>query len=162
MSMGLVLAAAAAATVAVITDLRRRRIPNWLTGATLATGLLLNLWLGGLAGGLSAIEGAALGFLLLIPFYALRAMGAGDVKLLAALGALLGPHDLVSVAVYGAVVGGLMSLVVMVRAGFVGRALRQLVVLGQVPSLRTGLTAPYAVAIAGGVYLTQLLPPVLR
>jgi len=162
MPTSLVAAAIAAVSVAVVTDLRRRRIPNWLTAATFAAGLLLNVWLDGLPGGLSALGGAALGFVLLFPFYAIRAMGAGDVKLLAALGALLGPHDLVSVAVYGAIVGGLMSLVVMAWAGLFGHMLRQLVLVGQLPSLRTGLKAPYGVAIAGGVYLAQLLPPVLR
>jgi prepilin peptidase CpaA len=156
-----VLAAAVASSVAVATDLRHRRIPNWLTGGTLAAGLVMNVWLAGLDGGLTALLGAGLGFFLLVPLYALRAMGAGDVKLLAALGGLLGPRDLVSIAVYGAIVGGAISLFVMLRCGVLTRALRA-VLLGRVPSLRTGITAPYALAIAGGVYLAQVLPPVLR
>jgi prepilin peptidase CpaA len=154
--------AAAAASVALVTDLRHRRIPNWLTGGTLVGGLLVNLWLSGLPGGLSALLGAGLGFALLFPLYLIGAMGAGDVKLLAALGAALGPSGLVSIAVYGAIVGGLVSLIVMLRCGVFARALREMVLLGRPPSLRTGITAPYAVAIAGGVYAAQLLPPVLR
>ncbi|MBI4491272.1 MAG: prepilin peptidase [Chloroflexi bacterium] len=158
----LLLAAAIAASVALVTDLRSRRIPNWLTATTFVGGVLANLGLGGLDGGLSALAGAGLGFLVLIPFYALRGVGAGDVKLLAALGALVGPHDLVSVAVYGALVGGFMSLVVLARSGILAVALHQVFKLRMLPTVWSGARAPYAVALASGVYLAMLLPPVLR
>src|SRR5947209_11249935 len=89
------LIAAAMAGVAAYTDLRSRRIPNWLTLSAAVIGLGLNLALGGAAGGLTAVLGLGLGLAMLLPFYLLRAVGAGDVKLLAALGALLGPTALV-------------------------------------------------------------------
>ena len=111
------LAALVAVTVAVVTDLRSRRIPNWLTGGALALGLLGGFWLGGPSGGLSALGGAALGLLILLPFYAVRGMGAGDVKLLAAVGALLGYQTLLPIAFYGAMAGGVLSLVIMARRG---------------------------------------------
>src|SRR5919202_3546799 len=103
------LLAAAVAGVAACTDLRWRRIPNWLTLGAAILGLALNVMLAGLPGGGTALMGLGLGLALLLPFYVLRAVGAGDVKLLAGLGAVLGPQTLVSVALYGAIVGGLMS-----------------------------------------------------
>ena len=60
---------------------------------------------------------SVVGFVLLVPFYALRAMGAGDVKLLAAMGALLGPQTLLVTAAGGALVGGMMSLIILARRG---------------------------------------------
>src|SRR5438477_1353646 len=79
-----VMVALLAATIALVTDLRSRRIPNWLTLSAFSAGVVLNIVASGTQGGVSALEGAALGFGLLIPFYVLRVMGAGDVKLLAA------------------------------------------------------------------------------
>ena len=159
MSEALSLGAAVAVTIAVVTDLRRRRIPNWLTGGALGVGLLGGLWLGGPSGGLSALAGAALGLLMLLPFYAAGGMGAGDVKLLAAVGALLGPQALLPVAFYGALSGAVLSLVVMARRGALAHAAQRLS-LGKLPGT-SGAKAPYAVAIASGVYLALLFPVVL-
>jgi prepilin peptidase CpaA len=151
------LLAAAVAGVAACFDLRWRRIPNWLTLGAAVLGLAANVWLSGLTGGLTALSGLALGLALLLPFYVLRAVGAGDVKLLAALGALLGPQALISVALYGAVVGGLMSAAILLGRGRLMLALNELVIQRTTPSL-SGATAPYAVAIASGVYLSMLFP----
>src|SRR6185312_9798891 len=78
---------------AVREDLLFHRISNRLTGSLLCVGLVLRT----LAGGWSGLEQSLLGVLVglgcLLPFYIARAMGAGDVKLLAATGALLGPYD---------------------------------------------------------------------
>jgi prepilin peptidase CpaA len=148
------------AAVALATDLRHRRIPNWLTGGTVGIGLIANVYFGGLNGGLSSLAGAGLGLAILLPFYAMRTMGAGDVKLLAAFGALLGPQVLVSVAVYGSLVGGIQSLAILARHHRVGSTLYQLA-MGIIPA-RSGATAPYAVALSSGVCLAMLLPPVLR
>src|SRR5439155_24771042 len=98
---------------------------------------------------------AALGFVLLIPFYAMRAMGAGDVKLLAALGAILGPQILLTAAAGGALVGGLMSLIILARRGRLSLAIHQLFIMHTMPT-PSGAKAPYAVAIASGVYLAVL------
>ena len=144
-----------AASVALVTDMRSRRIPNWLTVSVLLAGLLVNLLANGFDGLLSALAGAALGFALLIPFYALRAMGAGDVKLRAALGAVLGPQVLLGTAAGAALVGGLMSLIILARRGRLSLALHQLFVMHTIPT-PSGAKAPYAVAIASGVYLAVL------
>jgi prepilin peptidase CpaA len=161
MTISLVLGLAAAiATAAALMDLHTRRIPNWLTASTVCLGVAVNVWLAGIAGGVSALGGAALGLAILLPFYVLRAMGAGDVKLLAALGALVGPMALVSVAAYGALVGGVIAAVMLARRGRLAFALNEMIVQQQLPS-KSGQTAPYGVAIASGVYLAMLLPRVL-
>jgi prepilin peptidase CpaA len=152
--------AAAAASLAALLDVRSRRIPNWLTASALLCGVVLNVWLLGVAGAVGAVAGAALGLVLLLPFYARRTIGAGDVKLLAALGALVGPHVLVSVAVYMALVGGAMSILIMFLRGRLFIALHELFIQHRPPT-PSGVKAPYGVAIAGGVYLALLLPSVI-
>jgi prepilin peptidase CpaA len=154
--------ALSAASVAALIDVWSRRIPNWLTFGTLLLGVAINAWLHGFGGALTAIAGAALGAAILLPFYAMRAMGAGDVKLLAALGALLGPTALLSVAIYGALVGGAMSVVILLARGRLLLGVGAVLVSRRLPHLSlSGATAPYGVAIAGGVYLSLLLPSVL-
>ncbi len=153
-------AAVAATGVGAVLDLRSRRIPNWLTGSALFAGLLANALLHGFDGAMLALAGAALGLGLLLPFYAMRALGAGDVKLLAGVGALIGPTAVVSVAVYGGVVGGLLSLGVLLVRGRLVEGLQRALVLRTVPA-PSGLKAPYGVAIAAGMVLTLLLPGVL-
>ena len=78
--------------MACATDLRTSRIPNLLTFSAAAAGLAWHAF-GGWAPLASALGGLALGLLLFLPIYLLRGMGAGDVKLLAALGAWLGPGE---------------------------------------------------------------------
>src|ERR1051325_4264762 len=95
--------AVSAASVAAVLDVWSRRIPNWVTFSTLCIGVAINAWLHGLDGAVGSLVGAALGIGLLLPFYVMHALGAGDVKLLGALGALLGPQALISVVVYGAI-----------------------------------------------------------
>jgi len=149
-----------AASLAAAIDVWSRRIPNWLTFGTLLVGIGLNVALHGFSGLVSALAGIVLGAAMLLPFYAMRAIGAGDVKLLAALGALLGAQQLVSVAVYGALVGGAMSLVLLALRGQVLAGWGQMLLARRAPRL-SGLTAPYGVAIASGVYLSMFLPGVL-
>jgi prepilin peptidase CpaA len=151
------LIAVVAAAVALVTDLRFRRIPNWLTGGTLLIGLAANAYLGGGQGALSSLEGAALGLAILLPFYMFRTMGAGDVKLLAAFGAVLGPHVLISVAVYASVVGGIQALIILRRLGRVTVTLYQLFFMHVLPA-RSGAKAPYAVALASGLCIALMHP----
>jgi prepilin peptidase CpaA len=152
--------AAGAASIAAIVDVRSRRIPNWLSGAALLAGLLVHAWQDGPHGILVALAGAALGLAILLPLYAINAMGAGDVKLLTGIGALVGPQVLVSVAVYGLIVGGVMSIIVLAHRRRLLMFVHDVVVLRRPPT-RSGATAPYAVAIACGVYLSLFLPSVL-
>ena len=173
-SLVLIVAAVVVAFVALLTDLRARRIPNWLTAGGLLLGVIANVLLrssdgatGALSGSFIALTGAALGFGLLFPFYMIRvtgqghAIGAGDVKLLAALGAILGPQVLISVAVYGAVAGALQAMVILANQRRLTLLLHQTLVMHSAPTLGGG-KAPYSVAIAIGVCLAMVLPPIAR
>jgi prepilin peptidase CpaA len=148
-------------SLAALLDVRSRRIPNWLTLSAFVGGLAVQVLRGGPNGVIEALSGAALGLCLLLPFYAVRAIGAGDVKLLAAIGAWLGPQALVSVVMYGALVGGAISVVMLIRRRTLGRTFGDMV-MNPLNLRRSGATAPYGVAIASGVYLSMLLPSVVR
>jgi Flp pilus assembly protein protease CpaA len=79
------------------------------------------------------------------------------VKLLAAFGAVVGPHLLISIAVYAAIVGGIQSLIILRRLGRVSLTLHQLFFMRVLPS-RSGAKAPYAVALTGGLCLALAHP----
>jgi prepilin peptidase CpaA len=153
--------AVSAASVAAVHDVWSRRIPNWVTLSTLCAGLAINTWLRGADGAVSSIVGAALGIALLLPFHLLHVIGGGDVKLLGAVGAVLGPQALISVVVYGAIVGGVMSVAILLMRGGVLSVMREALIRRRRPAL-SGATAPYGLAIASGVYLSLILPGVLR
>jgi prepilin peptidase CpaA len=97
-------------------DGRTRRIPNWLTVSGFAAGLVAHLVFGGLQGVFMALEGAGLGLLVLLPLVLLRALGAGDWKLVGGLGALVGPEMLLFVLFASVMVAGIMAVVLMIRA----------------------------------------------
>ena len=155
------------ALVAVACDLRMRRIPNLLTfgGALAAIGYAVAV--GGFAGFESAAGGWLLGAALFFPFFALGGMGAGDVKLLAALGAWVGPNDAVWLAMFAAMAGGVMGFIVALGRGYLSTAFRNLWVIlmhwrvagvQPVPGLTlTDSKAPrlaYALPIAAGLVIT--------
>jgi prepilin peptidase CpaA len=96
--------------VATFTDVRSRRIPNWLVLPFLALGILVCGWLHGWHGALNSVEGAALGLLLYGILFWMGGMGAGDVKLCAAIGAWIGPGQLLISLIFTGLVGGAMAL----------------------------------------------------
>jgi prepilin peptidase CpaA len=148
------------ASMAALCDLRWRRIPNWLTLSAFVVGVLIQVVRAGVAGLPVALGGAAIGLCLLLPFYVIRAVGAGDVKLLAAIGALVGPQALVSVAIFAAVLGGAISVVMLARQGRLQFSIAE-IMTRPLNLTRGWAKAPYGVAIAGGVYLSMLLPSVI-
>ena len=77
-------------SIALIYDLRFHRIPNWLTATGLIAGIGLHSCFQGINGLQTSLGGAAIGFVIFLPFYIKQAMGAGDVKLMAAVGACMG------------------------------------------------------------------------
>jgi prepilin peptidase CpaA len=106
------------AVVAASTDLVERRIPNRIVLLGLVAALLMQVWVLGLrAGGAVWIEGALAGFALLFPFYLLRGMAAGDVKLLMTIGAWVGPALALHIALATFLIGGAWSIVVLVWRG---------------------------------------------
>jgi prepilin peptidase CpaA len=104
-------------------DLRTRRIPNVLTlGAAAAAPVLLGV-VGGWNAVVWSVAGWCMGLVLFLPLFLLRGMGAGDVKLLAAFGAWLGPAGAWWVAVYGGIAGGLIAIPWLLFRGALARTL---------------------------------------
>jgi prepilin peptidase CpaA len=102
-------AAAALGGAATFDDLRRREVANWINLAGVAAGLALHARAGGMAGLAQAAGGVVAGFLVFLIFYLTGALGGGDVKLMAAFGALLGPRGILLAALLAAPAGGLMA-----------------------------------------------------
>lgn len=116
------IAALALAALACAVDLRTRRIPNVLTFGAAAGGLLFHLATNGIAGGIESAAGWAVGAAVLFVPFALGGMGAGDVKLLGALGAWLGPSDALWLALYTGVAGGVMAITFAASTGYLREA----------------------------------------
>src|SRR5437764_1449894 len=102
---------------AAVIDGLKLRVPNWLTFHLVIGGLAYSAWIDGGAGLLRGSAGAALGLGLLLPLYAIGGMGAGDVKLLAGIGAWVGPALTVGAFVTSALTGGLMALAMVAWSG---------------------------------------------
>jgi prepilin peptidase CpaA len=117
---------AVVAIIAGITDWRWRRIPNWLTVPALLIGIATNSWLHGWAGAKTSLLGAGLGLVLLLPFVLIRSLGAGDWKLVGALGAFLGPQELLTVLFATLIVAGVMALALVIWKGRFLRTLRNM------------------------------------
>lgn len=112
--------------LACFSDWRSRRIPNVLTfGAALAA---FAFWAvtGGSSGLLRSVAGWIVGCALFLPWFLLRGMGGGDVKLLAAFGAWMGPWTVVWAAAYAAIAGGVLAVAVALPAGYLGTMMRNL------------------------------------
>jgi len=153
--------------LATFFDLKYRRIPNWLTLPAVFCGLILNLYLSGPAGLQDAFLGTLLGIgLLLVPF-AMRGIGAGDVKLLAAIGALNGVNFVFSAFLYSAVAGGIMALAVVLGKKMFLPAFFNVAVLFQnglgavrgtpKENFTLGVKIPYGVAILIGTIAAYVL-----
>ena len=156
-------AALALAIAAAAIDVEQRRIPNWLTYPGIIMGILLRGLLLGWEGAASALAGCVLAGGIFVLFYVVRAMGAGDVKLVAAIGSWLGPRDAVVMLLATAICGGVLAIGYAmyrqrVRATFanVGAALQFHVAAGLQahPELNldnpVALRMPYGLAIAAG------------
>lgn len=139
--------------LAVVWDLKTRRIPNWIILFLLGSALILNFTEGSVWGRSGA--GFALGLALLFIPFALGGMGAGDVKFLAGIGALWGPKFVLATALIGAVVGGIIALGYLLAAP-IGRAIsaRNLWLVFMIPKEELRKLGqkrfPYSLAIALG------------
>jgi prepilin peptidase CpaA len=151
--------------IAAATDLRSRIIPNWLVATGVALGFVLNTYLYGWTGLQAACLGCGLALALYIPLFALRAMGGGDVKLMAAVGALAGPRDWFTIFILASILGAVFAVGVLLLRNSLSPALSNIwQIMNNLARLRApyadnpdldissprALTIPHGVAIAGG------------
>jgi prepilin peptidase CpaA len=106
--------------IATFTDLRSRRIPNWLVLPFMIAGICVSGWLHGWDGIRHSLSGLALGAVLFGVLYWLGGMGMGDLKLCAAIGAWVGPKQLILALVLTSMAGGVMALCWAAAGGFLG------------------------------------------
>ena len=167
-AIGLVLTVAFGAAF----DVGTRRIPNYITVGGFAVALVLRASTGGIDAVVGGLLGALLAFLLTFPLFMLRSMGGGDVKLLTAVGAFLGPYSTFIALLATALVGGVLAIAVSIHYRRLGTSLAGTftVVRGlalkaisggevdAVPTLETegAVTVPYGVAIAVGAVIGLL------
>jgi prepilin peptidase CpaA len=107
-------------------DWSTRRIPNWLTVPAFFTGIFVSWYMFGWRGALHSLEGAAVALGLLLPLVLMRGLGAGDWKLMGAVGAFLGPVMTLFVLLASVLISGLMALISMMQAHKVVSTLRNL------------------------------------
>lgn len=159
-------------SAAAATDLRSRRIPNWLTLSGIIAGVSVNWAVSGLSGLRSSLTGLALAFGVYFALYCLRAMGAGDVKLMAAVGAIVGPANWIEILIATSLAGGVLALVLMIWKGRAKQTLWNAYFIGgelihlRAPFERgehldvknpSALRMPHGVAIAAGTVACLLL-----
>jgi prepilin peptidase CpaA len=111
---------------ACVTDLRSRRIPNVLTFGGALAAIVFHTATAGTAGLVSSLAGWVLGVAFFSLPFVLGGMGGGDVKLLAALGAWLGPELTIWVALYTGIAGGVLAFIVALIRGYLRQALANL------------------------------------
>jgi prepilin peptidase CpaA len=111
--IGLAVILVALVLTAAVWDLKSRRIPNWLSLAGIISGISLNSFLFGWTGLKEALEGMAVAFAVYFLLYMVRAMGAGDVKLMAAVGTFVGPENWFYIFLITALIGGVVALAVL-------------------------------------------------
>jgi prepilin peptidase CpaA len=156
------------AIVIIYHDVRYRRIPNAFVLATLISGLTINTIFGGFNGALSSIGGCALAFLLIFVLHVFGAMGAGDVKLFSALGAVMGANLVVPTFLVVVLTGGLLAFVSIMRAGAVMTTMHRVlqILVGLLPGWEMPKfavppdrrhTVPYGVAITIGGLISVAL-----
>jgi len=147
-------------------DVRTRRIPNRLTFPAAALGVAVATIVHGADGSVASAAGVLLGLGIFFPLFLLKGLGAGDVKLMAALGAWVGASVIYGVAFYTCLTGGVLALVLVVRHRY-GRQMARnfwlllthwrVVGIGPVDSLTLETSAgpklPYALPIAAGLAL---------
>jgi prepilin peptidase CpaA len=159
---------------AAIYDARYRRIPNWLTGSGVLVGIALNTFLyPGLSGLWFSLRGLGLGFGLYLLMHLLRAMGAGDVKMMAAVGSIVGAGNWFLIFLITAMLGGILALIVSIVKGRLRKTLFNVgFIVSEMQHLRPaylkneeldvrsdkGVRMPHGVVIAMGtlIFLAQI------
>ena len=138
-------------------DYKEHRIPNWLNAFIGLVGFMAQWWFNGYEGVLAGLLGMSVGFGLLILPWLMHAMGAGDVKLLMAIGIWLGPGLTFISFCIGAVLGGLIALTMIVATGRLGHAYINCTLILHKVTNKANLFSEYGSAKSFG-NTSQLLP----
>lgn len=147
------------AAIAGWTDLRSRRIPNWLTVSGLLVGIVANTVVEGWSGLKTSLLGVLVGLALLLPFVLIRSLGAGDWKLAGALGAFTGPGRLVDLLLASVFVAGLMAVIYVIYKKRLLETLRNIahilvsLVTFRLPGYGVSLDNPESLKVPYGVAL---------
>ncbi len=149
MSAFLISAALLVGIAACVTDLRNRTVPNWISGLALVAGVGYHLATAGWRGMVFSASAAACGFAVFLPFYLLGGIGAGDVKLTAGFGALLGLPGLWQAVLWTCLMGGLAAAMLVYW-----RRLKRLPA-EQTAEVFKSDAIPYAPAIAAGAWMAM-------
>jgi len=159
------------AVLIIYYDVRYRRIPNAFVLATLISGLTLNIVVGGVNGGLQSAGGCVFAFILMFILHVFGAMGAGDVKLFAAVGSVIGAQLVLPTFVVVVLTGGLLALFTTLRTGIFRTTMHRVlqIFVGLLPGWQMPkfsvpadrrLTIPYGVAITiGTIIATAIFHP---
>jgi len=144
--------------ISFYTDIKDRRILNVITLPAIVLGLVLNLIVGDtiLSGLLFSIYGIMLGFIILFIPYIMGGIGAGDVKLLMAIGALMGPRFTFYTAIYMGLIGGVLAAFQLIKAKRLIFTIKKILYLNKVDNDEFENTIPYGVAITLGAVLTYI------
>ena len=141
-------------------DLSTRRIPNALSFPAMVAGIVVNMALFGLPGALVGLAGLLTATAIFLPVFALGGIGGGDVKMMAAVGAFLGPELTLAAMVFGMVLGGVVMVVVLARRGVLVEKLRATAMMlwsafsiRSLEPLRAPATEPGAIALPYSVPL---------
>lgn len=144
-------------SVAVVSDLRRHRIPNLLVLLGLFLGVTSQVYTGGSDGLRDSLLGLLVGFGMFLPLYALGGMAAGDVKLMAMVGSFLDPNFAMWAAFFSLIAGGLCGFLLMLERGQVPQTLKRywlmLKAFTYLPAAEdevAGKPFPYSIAILLG------------
>ena len=155
--------------IAAFTDLRQHKVYNWLTFPGLVLGLGLNLAQQGLPGLWFSLLGLLIGGLLFFPAFFWGGMGAGDIKLMAVIGAFTGAGFVVNTALYAAMAGGIIAMVILGIKGELWITLKNLARFFYFLMLPKYAAAsdfkkqplPFAAVIALGAGAACFLPPLI-
>src|SRR5579883_2109205 len=138
---------------AIVDDMARRRISNWIPVLAAVFGIGYQVFEKSWEGGVSALIGALTGSAVFLIFYVAGGMGGGDIKLMAGFGAILGANGIFVASLWTAAVGGILAAFLIVWKF----AFAKLASPGPAPTTSPAKEAmPYAPAIAVGVWLSQL------
>lgn len=159
-------------TICLFTDLKSRKIYNHVLLPSLLLALIFQAFTNGWIGLTSSLLGLIVGFVILLIPYMMKGMGAGDVKLMAVIGAIQGPIFILTTAVYMAIIGGAVALLLILfrlvkskqwltlfhRNSLMTYGMK----LAVVRNHSSNQTLPYGVAIVGGAICTMIFQGVIR